>query len=204
MVARSGVRSIAWVKEIGSGVEFAEVELTERRMKATGVAIGSDPVPYRLDYRFASRSRFTTKSIELVARGQGWLRSLRLERDKLGEWDATWETHGEALLPAPAGDMKQLSEALDCDLALSPLTNTMPVLRHDLLHGGGPVEFLMAWISVPDLSIIPSRQRYTFVRTDGLISVVRFESGEGDFAADMVLDEDGLVLEYPGIGHRLS
>jgi uncharacterized protein len=197
-------RSIAWVKESGTGVEFAEVELTDRRLKATGVAIGSSPVPYRLDYRFVSRSRFMTKSIELVSRGQGWLRSLRLERDKLGEWDASWETHGEALLPPPAGDMMQLSEAVDCDLALSPLTNTMPVLRHDLLRGGGPVDFLMAWISVPDLSIIPSRQRYTFVRTDELVSVVRYESSSRDFAADIVFDEDGLVLEYPGIGHRLS
>jgi hypothetical protein len=197
-------RSIGWVKEIGTGLEFAEVELTDRRMKATGVAIGSQPVPYRLDYRFESRSRFRTKWMEVAARGQGWRRSLRLERDKLGEWDASWETHGEALLPPPAGDMLQLGEAQDCDLALSPLTNTMPVLRHDLLHGGGPVEFLMAWISVPDLSIIPSRQRYTFVRADELISVVRYESSSRDFVADVVFDEDGLVLEYPGLGHRLS
>jgi hypothetical protein len=197
-------RSISWVKEPSVGIEFAEVELSDRRMRATGVAIGSDPMPYRLDYRFVSRSRFVTKSIELVARGQGWTRTLTLERDKLGEWDATWESHGEALLPPPTGDMNDLAEALDCDLALSPLTNTMPVLRHGLLRGGGPVDFLMAWISVPDLSVIPSRQRYTFVRTDELISVVRYESESRDFTAEIVFDEDGLVVEYPGIGHRLS
>src|SRR5579872_7214442 len=105
MVARSLVRSIAWVKEIGTGVEFAEVELTDRRMKATGVAIGSDPMPYRLDYSFASRSRFVTKRIEVATRGQGWSRTLLLKRDRAGEWDAQWETHGEALLPPPTGDM---------------------------------------------------------------------------------------------------
>jgi uncharacterized protein len=197
-------RSIEWVKDGTVGLEFAEVELTDRRMEATGIAIGSEPVPYRLDYRFESGSRFITESIEVVARGQGWRRTLRLERDELGEWDASWETHGEALLPPPTGDMKQLSQALDCDLALSPLTNTMPVLRHDLLHGGGRVDFLMAWIGVPDLSVIPSRQRYTFVRTDGLISVVRYESSSRDFVADIVFDEDGLVLEYPLLGHRVG
>jgi len=185
-------------------MEFAEVGITARRMKATGVAIGSVPMPYRLDYRFQSRSRFITESIDVVARGQGWTRSLLLERDKLGEWDASWETRGEALLPPPTGDMKALSEAFDCDLALSPLTNTMPVLRHQLLRGGGPVDFLMAWISVPDLSVIPSRQRYTFVRTDELISVVRYESGSRNFVADIVFDEDGIVLEYPGLGHRIG
>ena len=197
-------RSIAWVDEGATRLEFAEVELTDRRMKATGVAIGSAPMPYRLDYRFESRSRFVTRSIELVSRGQGWKRSLRLERDKQGEWDASWETHGEVLLPPPTGDMRQLSGAFDCDLALSPLTNTMPVLRHDLAHDGEPHDFLMAWISVPDLSVIPSRQRYTFVRADELISVVRYESSSRDFVADIVFDEDGLVLEYPGIGHRIG
>src|SRR5579859_1884564 len=198
------LRSIGWVKDAGMGMEYADVSITERRMNAAGVALGTSPLPYRLDYRFESRSRFITRSIEAVSRGQGWRRSLRLERDKLGGWDATWETHGEALLPPPTGDMNELAGALDCDLALSPLTNTMPVLRHDLLHGGGPVEFLMAWISVPDLSVIPSRQRYTFMRTDELVSVVRYESGSRDFVADLVFDDDGLVLEYPGIGHRVG
>jgi hypothetical protein len=197
-------RSIAWVKTAGTGLEFADVAIDERRMRATGVAIGSDPLPYRLDYTFASRSRYLTKWIEVEAHGQGWHRSLRLRRDKAGEWDAEWETHGEALLPPPTGDMTALHAALDCDLALSPLTNTMPVLRHGLLRSGGPVELLMAWISVPDLSVIPSRQRYTFVRTDELVSVVRYESESRDFVAEIVFDDDGLVVEYPGIGHRLS
>jgi hypothetical protein len=197
-------RSIAWVKDEGLGIEFAEVGLGKRRMNATGVAIGTSPMPYRLDYRFESRSRFITKSIEVVSRGQGWSRSLVLTRDKLGEWDAAWESHGEALLPHPTGDMKNLKEALDCDLALSPLTNTMPVLRHDLLHGAGSVELLMAWISVPDLSVIPSGQRYTFVSTDELITVVRYESSSRDFTAEIVFDEDGLVVEYPGIGRRIG
>lgn len=197
-------RAIAWVKTSGTGLEFADVELDEKRISATGVAIGSEPLPYRLDYTFASRSRFVTKWIEVESHGQGWRRSLRLKRDRAGEWDAQWETHGEALLPPPTGDMGAFHEALDCDLALSPLTNTMPVLRHGLLHVGGPVDLLMAWISVPDLSVIPSRQRYTFVRTDELVSVVRYESESRDFVAEIVFDEDGLVLEYPGIGHRLA
>lgn len=197
-------RSIAWVKEGGTGLEFADVEIDQQRMQATGVAIGSDPIPYRMDYRFTSRSRFVTKRMEVETHGQGWRRRLRLERDKAGEWDAQWETHGEALLRPPTGDMNELRDALDCDLALSPLTNSMPVLRHGLLRAGGPVEFLMAWISVPDLAVTPSRQRYTFVRNDEVASVVRYESASRDFVAELLFDEDGLVVDYPGIGHRLG
>jgi len=51
------------------------------------------------------------------------------------------------------------SDALDLDLGLSPVFITMPVLRHDLHNGGRAEEFLMIWISVPDLSIHASPQR---------------------------------------------
>ncbi len=78
----------------------------------------------------------------------------------------------------------------------------MPVLRHGLLDGGGPVDFLMAWVSVPDLSVHPSRQRYTFLRKTGEISVVRYESESHDFVAELTFDADGLVIDYPGIGRR--
>jgi hypothetical protein len=99
--------------------------------------------------------------------------------------------------------MSQFSKAEDCDLALSPLTNTMPVLRHELLSGGGPVDFTMAWISVPDLAVHVSGQRYTFVRMESDVSVIRYESSSRDFVAELRYDADGLVIEYPGIGRQI-
>jgi hypothetical protein len=86
----------------------------------------------------------------------------------------------------------------------------MPVLRHGLLGGGGPVEFLMAWVSVPWLAVTPSRQLYAYLRpgtadelglsaaVDGPISLIRFQSG--DFSADVAFDAQGLVVDYPALG----
>ena len=54
--------------------------------------------------------------------------------------------------------------------------------------------------SVPDLTVHASAQRYTFVRRDGDLSIVRYESASRDFGADLVFDSDGLVISYPGIG----
>ena len=90
---------------------------------------------------------------------------------------------------------------LDVDLSLSPLLNTPPVLQHDLLHGGS-ADLVMAWISVPDLAVHRSSQRYSFVRAVDGRSIVRFES-EG-FTADIVYDADGFVLDYPGIATRIG
>lgn len=44
--------------------------------------------------------------------------------------------------------------ALDCDLGRSPLTNLMPARRHHLHEHPGAAQFLMAWVSVPDLGCI--------------------------------------------------
>ena len=62
----------------------------------------------------------------------------------------------------------------------------------------------MAWISVPDLSVHESGQRYTFIRAEGAYSVIRYEATDSDFAADITFDRDGLVVEYPGIGSRIQ
>jgi hypothetical protein len=64
------------------------------------------------------------------------------------------------------------------------------------------MDFVMAWVSVPDLSVHASRQRYTFVRREGDLSVIRYESRDSTFAAEVKFDSDGLVVDYPGIGHR--
>jgi hypothetical protein len=192
------VRAVAWLKD--AGAEFAEVELGQGRLSATGVAVGADPVPYRLDYQLTTADAYVTARLVVRAAGAGWRRSLVLGREADGAWHIGVDSHGEADLPAPGGDVSGFQDALDCDLGLCPLTNTMPVLRHGLLGGGGPVQLLMAWVSVPDLTVQPSAQRYTHLRRSATTSVVRFESEA--FRADIVFDADGLVVDYPGIARR--
>jgi len=197
-------RSIAWVKDDQQGAEFADVMITRGRLTAAGTAIGFSPVPYRLDYKLETRSRFVTSGLLVDARGEGWSRSLDLRRHLSGRWTARTRVRGTVDLRAPGGDMPAFKSALDCDLALSPLTNTMPVLRHGLLSGGGPIDFVMAWVSVPDLAVHLSPQRYTFISREGDRSLVRYESGSRDFVAELVFDSDGFVIAYPGIGRRVS
>ena len=194
-------RSIVWVKPDPPGSEFADVDIARRRLTAVGIAIGSSPLGYRLDYKLETRSDYITSGLLVVARGEGWQRKLDLRRLLSGRWTARTTTRGTVDLPQPGGDMALFADALDCDLALSPLTNSMPVLRHGLLAGGGPLEFLMAWVSVPDLRVLPSRQRYRFLRKSGEHSIIRYASSSRDFVADLSFDQYGLCVRYPGIGH---
>src|ERR1700686_5265835 len=195
-------RAITWVKEGGLGAEFVDVNLQPSRLTASGIAIGSAPVGYRADYKLETLGEFVTSGLEVTTRGDDWSRKLELRRTRSGKWSIRTATVGFLALPDPGGDVAEFSDALDCDLALSPLTNSMPVLRHGMLEGGGPVGFVMAWVRLPDLSIYRSRQRYTFVRKVRDGSVIRYESRDSAFAADITFDRDGLVVDYPGIGRR--
>lgn len=188
-------------------VEFVQVELDERGLSARGTQLGDVPIPYHLEYRLdATGDGFVTRSLEVEAVGEGWKRRLRLERDEAGRWSAEVRASGEPDLQAPGGDSDLLVGALDCDLALSPLTNAMPVHRHSLDTEAKEVDFTMAWVSVPGLAFHPSRQRYRHLGRDGDGAIVRFTSLDDEgapFTSDLEFDSVGLVRLYPRLARRI-
>ena len=75
----------------------------------------------------------------------------------------------------------------------------MPVRRSALHEHAGSEDFVMAWVSVPDLRVHASPQRYEHVRP----GVVRFVALDGDFTAELELDADGFVVRYPRLAERV-
>jgi hypothetical protein len=90
----------------------------------------------------------------------------------------------------------ELGDADFFDLGLSPLFNSLPVIRDDLLDVGTPHTYVMRWVDVPSLEVTESEQRYEPLG-NGLI---RFRAG--DFSADIRFDGAGFVLDYPGLATR--
>jgi hypothetical protein len=62
-------RANAWVKDEPFGVEFAEIAIGEAHLGANGVAIGTEPVPYRLDYELETSKGFVTVRLRATSRG---------------------------------------------------------------------------------------------------------------------------------------
>jgi hypothetical protein len=136
-----------------------------------------------------------TRQLSVRVRGDDTDRALDLVRNDAGAWSAS----GVAL--------SGLDTALDCDLAYCPCTNTMPVLRHDLVgraRDGDPTpfDFVMAWVHVPDLTVQASRQRYTPVGP-AANGGARITYTSGTFEATIEFDADGLVRDYPYLGSRV-
>jgi hypothetical protein len=84
------------------------------------------------------------------------------------------------------------------DLGYSPLFNSLPVVRDQLLRAGAPRDYVMRWVDVPSLEVHRSEQRYEPLGN----GLVHFRSG--GFSADISFDETGLVLDYPGLARRVA
>jgi uncharacterized protein len=84
------------------------------------------------------------------------------------------------------------------DLGLSPLFNSLPVWRDGLLEDGQARDYVMRFVSVPDLEVLESRQRYEPLGGRRL----RFSSG--DFTAVLDFDDDGLVVRYEHLAERVG
>nr|WP_267873671.1 putative glycolipid-binding domain-containing protein [Massilia sp. Se16.2.3] len=90
-----------------------------------------------------------------------------------------------------------LDGCIDIDLTASCFTNTLPIRRLGAaLTERQPID--VAWVWIPELRVEKARQAYT--RLDD--ARVRFESVGTGFQADLTVDGDGFVLDYPGLFRR--
>ncbi|MET3803181.1 hypothetical protein ABIB25_000165 [Nakamurella sp. UYEF19] len=154
-------------------------------------------------------ANWRTERLEVTSRGRGWTRELVLTRNDRG-WTSDASSSGRVdarlgeLPPPGIEDPDILREAVDCDLGLCPLTNTMPIRRLGHLETDVPETLLtMGWVDMPSLQVIASPQRYSS-RTASNRRVVCYESETRDFRSDLDVDADGLVVRYPQLAHALT
>lgn len=88
----------------------------------------------------------------------------------------------------------EVAGCIDLDLNFSPSTNLLPIRRLDLPVGGeAPIR--AAWLRFPDFTLEPLEQVYRRLGD----RTYRYESGGGRFAADLDVNDHGLVTRYPGL-----
>lgn len=196
-------RLLLWTGLDGWRAEAAGVDLAPDGVRAAGTQLGVDPVAYRLDYTLDAGDQFVTHRLFVETTGQGWARRIDLRHHGEGAWTCETGEEGQTGLPPAGGDVDAVRGAVDCDLGFSPLTNLMPVRRRRLHQRPGGADFLMAWVSVPDLGLHPSQQRYEHVRRHAHGATVRYVGAHRGFTGDLELDEDGLVLVYPDLARRV-
>jgi hypothetical protein len=183
-----------------SRIDLATVQLSTDSMRAIG---GARSDWFTSSWELDIASGWSTRALRVTTRGFGWSRTLELARSTTGVWSARAAQWGDSGLPKPGlDDRGSLDGAIDCDLGLCPLTNTMPIRRLGLLdHNVEDTHLVMAWVEMPSLRVLRSDQVYASAPGDEGKRVL-YKSYAGDFNAFLTVDDEGFVVDYPGLAHR--
>lgn len=177
-------RVVRWTGWGGEGLEHLCVTEDESGIVAESVVDGRrDAADFRLTYRLHIDLRWRVREVGIrMADGA----ELQLVSDGLGHWS----TSGGTAIPGLAG-------CIDVDIAATPFTNSLPIRR--LAPGIGAAETIrVAYVSVPDLGVEAVPQRYTRLAERRFL----YEGLSTSFSAEIDVDADGIVLDYPGLFRR--
>ena len=145
--------------------------------------------PFRLTYRLAWDESWRLRDAELIVMTERSTRSLSLHTDGEGHW-----RDGDGRI------IDNLNGCMDVDIWPTPFTNTFPIRREPMVVAERRL-FKMAWIHAPDLAVHPRPQAYTRLAE----RLYLFENLDGSgFRAELPVDEDGIVMDYPGLFRRVN
>jgi hypothetical protein len=184
-------RTICWVPTWGEqqpGIGLEHLLLGVHSADSVVLAIDDERGPFRLHYHLQWDIGWRLRSGELTAATSHGKRSLTLRSDGCGHW------HDRDGRP-----MGALDGCIDIDIWPTPFTNSFPIWREPMAIGERR-EFRMAWVSAPELTVQPKAQAYTRLAE----RLYRFDNLDGSgFTAELPVDEDGIVLDYPGLFRRV-
>jgi hypothetical protein len=187
---------LAWAGMDGLRLEAARVVLGGRSMRASGSLVSArqdGAEAYSASYSLATDEigvvqRLTVRIIR--APGEQYV---SLTRSEEGIWLVDRVDQGAGTVRTHFGG------ALDVDLAFCTLFNALPVRRLGLHRAPQQHDLPIVFVSLPGLEVSCERQTYRTVVV-GETTVVSFASDL--FEAELMVDADGLVLEYPGLARR--
>lgn len=191
-MANERFRTICWTpiwNKEREGVGLEHLLLGERVADSVVLAFDEEEGPFRLTYRLTWDESWRLREAKLVVAGESSSRSLNLQTDGEGHW-----RHGDGQA------IDELDGCVDIDIWPTPFTNSFPIRREPMAVGERR-QFRMAWIFAPALTVHPQPQAYTRLAD----RLYLFENLDGTgFRAELPVDEDGIVLDYPDLFRRVK
>ena len=182
-------QEVIWRADDGIGSEYLFLRLTDDGIEADSVVFATREVaPSRTWYRAEMDREWRVRRVQVRVSNAGVEdRGLDLRSDGQGHWSDAEGRH-----------LGEFDGCVDIDISATPFTNTLPIRRLGLQSG--QVEVIrVLYIHIPSLHVEPLDQRYT--RLDA--NRVRYESLDAEFMRELEIDDDGLVVAYPGLFTRV-
>ena len=177
-----------WQRTDMAGLERLEVTVAPDAVRAAGTVLGVEDGGFRLEHRWRLSPDWRAQSVVVARWGARSHASTHLEREGTG-----WRVDG-----ALRADLEGAEEP---DLSVTPFCNTLPV-RRTPQPVGASLALDTAFIDGATLTVVRSRQCYER-QGPGRVRFIDLGLARG-FEADLVVDEDGLVLQYEHLFARVS
>ena len=184
-------RNIMWTPWSVPGLEHLCLLQQDGVILADSIIVGvSNRMPFRLQYEITCDSNWNVKELSLTLLSNN-PKSVKIRADGQGRWSTFT---GD---PVPS-----LEGCIDVDISATPFTNTLPIRRLELKPGQS-AELLVAYVLIPEIELMTYKQRYTCLELNAHDGLYKYENMESDFKADLPIDSDGLVMDYPGLFKRV-
>jgi uncharacterized protein len=185
------IREVVWSAWDAPGLGHLHLEMHNDGVVADSIVIGvTEGRPFRVAYE--------------VRCDVGWrVRAVRVGVPRSEASDVELLSDGRGNWTRPDGrDVPELRGCIDVDISVTPFTNTLPIRRLSLAPTES-AEVSVAYFEGTELQAWPELQRYTCLEKSEGGGLYRFLSLDGGFTADLPVDADGLVLDYPGLFKRV-
>ncbi len=188
-------RQIMWASHEEPGLEYLHLLQLPDSIVADSIILGvHEQKPFRIYYEIHCTTQWRLQAVH-VNLLNGPAQSLHLFVDDEG----IWTTEGGEIISSLQG-------CLDVDISATPFTNTLPI-RRLALQPRSVATLSMAYIALPQMHVEATEQRYTCLDVAPAGGRYLFESlqdGIVSFSAELPVDEDGLVLDYPRLFRRVG
>ncbi|RDU98982.1 putative glycolipid-binding domain-containing protein [Trinickia dinghuensis] len=175
-----------WIPESGVGAEHLVLMRDGQSFVAEAVVVGHRfDTPYGVHYRIEIAPDWTVRRVA-VALTDG--RKLNVFANGTGTW---LDEHHQRI--------PELDGCIDVDLSATPFTNTLPIRRLGLAKGQRQL-IRVAYLAIPALTIEPVDQAYTCIEPNRRYL---YEGLFRQFQAELSVDPDGLVEDYPSLFRRV-
>lgn len=170
------------------GLELFSIESAAGGHAARGLVLSAEAGGIEVEHAWRIDADWHAHDVEVTRRGEGGVRSVRLQR------------RGQAWL-VDGMERGDLAGCVEADLSATPFCNTLP-FRALAATPGSALEIDVAYIDAVTLTVTRSRQRYE--RT-GPHSTRYVDLGvAAGFEARIEFDIDGLVSTYENLFERIT
>jgi hypothetical protein len=182
---------VLWSFQNNLGIEHLRLMRLSDSIVAESIVVGVvNNKAFRAQYKIRCDLSWSIREIDIGSLDNE-SKPLQLRADGKAHWRTAT---GTALHP--------LDGCIDVDISVTPFTNTLPIRRLNLSHNQS-AEISVTYIVVPELEVKPIKQRYTCLNRSPDGGLYRYENLTSRYQADLIVDEDGLVIDYPNVWRRV-